>query len=454
MSEEMQPIDPVTAALLMGQVPDPCEPTIEISHKVLTRLMDVVEFGDQLERVEKDRLLAHLKEVLAAEQPVLWAMHSPGPGEVHPVISKEEAERQQSELLALCKKQFPEISITVNVIPSPFSPLEHFEILAGELSEQVKHLQDYVKGLEGAAKALATDATLDKFRASGLSIDGDNAYKRDLLDAVVGAMMLGRHNTTPPPAEHWAQRFWDIGREYAELPGAIVLPMPVMPEQPEDAIDDSWMDGYNAALRMREECQRAIDAAGTASSIAMPAGLHPDTQDLVTRFATALAVKLHAVELKHGYSNGWKDPNWMDECRQKLIEHLAKGDPRDVAAYCAFLWHHCQSTSPIPSTQSWIYASEGMPEAPLFDSLEVIVAVQRAHNGKVYVFTTDYLNRYPIIRMDQTVQDDDNASDEITGWYYLSDDEETWHRTLADGDRVIAWQLKPAAPEIPEQVKP
>lgn len=140
MSEEMQQIDPVTAAMLMGQIPDPCEPTIEISHKVLTRLMDVVEFGDQLERVEKDRLLAHLKDVLAEEQPELWAMHSPGPGEVHPMISKEEAERQQSELLALCKKQFPEIPITVNVIPSPFSPLEHFAILAGELSEQVTHL--------------------------------------------------------------------------------------------------------------------------------------------------------------------------------------------------------------------------------------------------------------------------------------------------------------------------
>jgi hypothetical protein len=282
MSEEMQPIDPITAAMLMGQVPDPCEPAIEISHKVLTRLMDVVEFGDQLERVEKDRLLAHLKELLAADQPQLWAMHSPGPGEVHPMISKEEAERQQSELLALCKKQFPEIPITVNVIPSPFSPLEHFEILAGELNDQVTDLRE----------------ALDKKTAD-----------------------------TPAPA-------------------AIVLPMPVMPEQPEDAIDDSWMDGHNAALRMREECQRAIDAAGTASSIAMPAGLHPDTQDLVIRFATALAVKLHAAELKHGYSDGWKEPHWMDECRQKLIEHLAKGDPRDVTAYCAFLWHHCQSTSP------------------------------------------------------------------------------------------------------------
>lgn len=141
MSEQIKPIDPVTAAILMGETPKPCEPTIEISRTVLTRLMDVVEFGDKLERVENDRLLAHLKDVLAENQPELWAMYSPCPGEVHPMISKEEAERQTAELLALCKKQFPAIPITVSVIPSPFSPLEHFEILAEELSEQVTNLR-------------------------------------------------------------------------------------------------------------------------------------------------------------------------------------------------------------------------------------------------------------------------------------------------------------------------
>lgn len=54
---------------------------------------------------------------------------------------------------------------------------------------------------------------LDALRRNGLSIDGDNAYKRDLLDAVVGALALGAQNTNPPPAGHWGQRFWDIGRE-------------------------------------------------------------------------------------------------------------------------------------------------------------------------------------------------------------------------------------------------
>ncbi len=55
--------------------------------------------------------------------------------------------------------------------------------------------------------------TLDALRRNGLSIDGDNAYKRDLLDAVVGALAFGAQNTNPPPAGHWGHRFWDIGRE-------------------------------------------------------------------------------------------------------------------------------------------------------------------------------------------------------------------------------------------------
>ncbi|WP_447801242.1 hypothetical protein [Pseudomonas kilonensis] len=56
---------------------------------------------------------------------------------------------------------------------------------------------------------------LDALRRQGLSIDGDNAYKRDLLDCVVGALAMGAQNSNPP-AGHWCQRFWDIGREERE----------------------------------------------------------------------------------------------------------------------------------------------------------------------------------------------------------------------------------------------
>jgi hypothetical protein len=63
---------------------------------------------------------------------------------------------------------------------------------------------------------------LDALRRNHLSIDGDNAYKRDLLDATVGAMAMGVQNSSPPPAGHWGQRFWDIGRAERALAEELV----------------------------------------------------------------------------------------------------------------------------------------------------------------------------------------------------------------------------------------
>ncbi|WP_434577630.1 hypothetical protein [Pseudomonas sp. Z1-6] len=57
------------------------------------------------------------------------------------------------------------------------------------------------------------DAVLEDLRRKGASIDGDNAYKRDLCDAIVGTLAFGAQDRCPPPEGHWAQRFWDMGRE-------------------------------------------------------------------------------------------------------------------------------------------------------------------------------------------------------------------------------------------------
>ena len=72
----------------------------------------------------------------------------------------------------------------------------------------------------------------------------------------------------------------------------------------------------------------------------VPEDLHPETRRLVQGFAAALAAKLHAAEKKYGYSDGWLATNWKQECQFNLLKHVAKGDPRDVAAYCAFMWKH------------------------------------------------------------------------------------------------------------------
>lgn len=109
---------------------------------------------------------------------------------------------------------------------------------------------------------------------------------------------------------------------------------------------------------------RSLDDLATQAephSISMPEGLHPATADLVLRFAQALAEKLHKAEQKYGYSDGWLNNDWMDECRAKLIEHVGKGDPRDVAAYCAFLWHHGERTE----------LAQSQPDPEAIDSREV-----------------------------------------------------------------------------------
>lgn len=112
--------------------------------------------------------------------------------------------------------------------------------------------------------------------------------------------------------------------------------------------------------------------------------LHPETAKLIRRFARALGNKLLAAQRKYGYSNEWAEADWMDRCREDLIRHVRKGDPRDVAAYCAFLWHHDQSTTPAAN----------LPDLKLSDELlnERIKAAEQATG--IYWFVPDDSERY------------------------------------------------------------
>ncbi|RUR69034.1 hypothetical protein EJP67_18410 [Variovorax guangxiensis] len=103
-------------------------------------------------------------------------------------------------------------------------------------------------------------------------------------------------------------------------------------------------------------------AAALPAPSAAALELHPETCDLVAQFSRALAEKLAAAEKKYGYSNGWKRADWMDECRAKLLEHVAKGDPRDVAAYCAFLWHHGEKTGTARELDPEVFLDEGLAD--------------------------------------------------------------------------------------------
>ncbi|QBR32863.1 MULTISPECIES: hypothetical protein [Pseudomonas] len=71
-------------------------------------------------------------------------------------------------------------------------------------------------------KGLDLNEVVSTLRRRGLSIDGDNAYKRDLRDSIVGTLAFGAQDRCPPPAGHWAQLFWDMGRESAANTGALI----------------------------------------------------------------------------------------------------------------------------------------------------------------------------------------------------------------------------------------
>lgn len=103
---------------------------------------------------------------------------------------------------------------------------------------------------------------LDVLRRQGLSIDADNAYKRDLLDAVVGALALGAQNTNPPPSDHWATRFWEIGREERELHEELVAALKLTRENLRacqatihlaGGFDPAYVDDAQAAMAVADE---------------------------------------------------------------------------------------------------------------------------------------------------------------------------------------------------------
>lgn len=135
-----------------------------------------------------------------------------------------------------------------------------------------------------------TDAMLDEMRHRGLSIDGDNAYKRDLIDCIIGALVCGKQNTNPPPAGHWAQQFWEIGRAEGEIQEGGSTPVAPEPAAQEPVawivVDEPFhgASGVEVGEWDVEFERKAIDTLAAANSpgrialyAAPPTAEQPDT---------------------------------------------------------------------------------------------------------------------------------------------------------------------------------
>jgi hypothetical protein len=62
-----------------------------------------------------------------------------------------------------------------------------------------------------------------------------------------------------------------------------------------------------------------------------------ELQDMCGSFAQVLFDKMVEAERKHGWKGAWKTVP-TEKLQADMVEHIQKGDPRDVAGYCMFLW--------------------------------------------------------------------------------------------------------------------
>lgn len=109
-----------------------------------------------------------LRGILAEPALQLWALHSPGPGEEYPCMDREDAERRAKEIRD-CGDQMKAERIArgesveiwsdwlTNVIPSPWEPAEHFEIMAQECMDDADNLRQHAIKLTAERDELLAD---------------------------------------------------------------------------------------------------------------------------------------------------------------------------------------------------------------------------------------------------------------------------------------------------------
>lgn len=158
-----------------------------------------------------------------------------------------------------------------------------------------------------------------------------------------------------------------VNEDAAKALAAMKLALASLEAEPVCVIDQSNLDylksGSDADVwpASRTEMGDVLLYRSAPPAPVVPAELHPDTQKLVTDFCTALAEKLYKAQLKYGYDADWKQDGWPTQCQAHFHQHIAKGDPRDVAAYCAFMWYHGWKTEAVqpepvsvPTFDEWL----------------------------------------------------------------------------------------------------
>lgn len=141
-------IDPVMRAKLLGQTPAPAAPVVTLPRHLVETILAELEEANPLRS-----LVIELRAALATPEDPLWCLYTPGPGEVFPFPSKEDAEaeakRSTDYINAFAAREKWDFVPVFQVIPSPFTPAEHFEIMAEQARQDLADLRALTEQEEG-----------------------------------------------------------------------------------------------------------------------------------------------------------------------------------------------------------------------------------------------------------------------------------------------------------------
>lgn len=99
---------------------------------------------------------------------------------------------------------------------------------------------------------------------------------------------------------------------------------------------DGWIDEVERFASLVAAHERELCALEREAQENTPTGYAPeDDDDVVDAFAAAMKEKLAQARAKG--RGGWQTCP-PEELSRMLREHVEKGDPRDVANFCMFLW--------------------------------------------------------------------------------------------------------------------
>lgn len=157
---------------IMDKLFAPPEPAIEVVSLERATLEEIL---NELEERDAQRpVVIYLRQVLAEPKVELWAMHSIGPCEIYPALNREHAEQMVEDLIGVGEQMKATLIAKgesvecwsdwrAEVIPSPYEPVEHFELMAEEWEDNYESLHSDFKNLKAAHDAaLAREAALQQ----------------------------------------------------------------------------------------------------------------------------------------------------------------------------------------------------------------------------------------------------------------------------------------------------